>query len=270
MRALRTAELLARVYRPADVSLAADFLRDANGLRDVLALAIAQNHPERPSDISDHSYGLCRTFLVNFDDIYTLNYDLLLYWALMQEELATEIQFDDGFRSPDDGEAEYVTWDVEKTDGQTIFYLHGALHLFDAGPELQKYTWSNTGVALIDQIRTALGANLYPMIVAEGTSAEKLSRILHSSYLGRGYRSFSKIGGSLYVYGHGMNPNDDHWYRLIEKGKLKRLFVGVFGDPNSPNNRALVARGLRLQELRPARSPLEVALFDAASARVWE
>jgi hypothetical protein len=49
MRALRTAASLVRVYQGESESLVASLLRDADGLRDVLARAIAQNHPERPA-----------------------------------------------------------------------------------------------------------------------------------------------------------------------------------------------------------------------------
>jgi Domain of unknown function (DUF4917) len=269
MRSLRTAGSLVRLYQPDNASLVSNLSRDADGLRDVLASAIAQNHPIRSGDISTGSYEACRRFLHHFESIYTLNYDLLLYWALMQTELEPDVEFDDGFRTPEGGEAEYVTWDVEKTIGQTIFYLHGALHLYDAGAELQKYTWSNTGVALIDQVRAALSANLYPLIVAEGSSSEKVNRILHSSYLGRGFRSFLSIGGSLFIYGHAMGENDDHWYRLMEKGKLRAIFIGIFGESNSVGNRSLIAKGLRLQAMRSGKNPLIVRFFDSASARVW-
>jgi hypothetical protein len=269
MRGLKTASLLVQLYEPENAALSRSLLGDAEGLRDVLATAVAQNHPERPGDISLESYKACRSFLQNFERIYTLNYDLLLYWALMQKELEPDVGFDDGFRTPDEGEAEYVTWDVEKTDGQTVFYLHGALHLYDAGAELQKYTWIHTGVALIDQIRTALGENLYPLIVAEGTSQEKLARILHSSYLGRCYRSFSKISGNLFVYGHAMGENDEHWYRLIEKGRLRKLFVGIFADPDSPSNRGLIAKALQLQDSRSAKNPLAVTFFGCGTTSVW-
>ena len=71
--------------------------RDAEGLREVLVQAIAQNHPEFPAAIADDQYRGCRVFLANFANIYTLNYDLLLYWALMHDELPPAVPCDDGF-----------------------------------------------------------------------------------------------------------------------------------------------------------------------------
>jgi hypothetical protein len=191
MRALRLIAQVIPLYRD-DPDLVRTLTADADGLREVLVQAIAQNHPDGPFDITDEQYGACRRFLANFNITYTLNYDLLLYWAIMHTELEPAMRSDDGFRTPEDAAADYVTWEVENTR-QNIFYLHGALHVFDADYELKKYTWINTGIRLIEQIRTALRENLYPLIVAEGESQEKIARIMHSMYLSRGYRSFAKI-----------------------------------------------------------------------------
>jgi hypothetical protein len=268
MRALRLVVRLLPLYRK-DPDLLRSLNADADGLREVLVHAIAQNHPEGPFEISDEQYAACRRFLSNYRHIYTVNYDLLLYWALMHTEIEPRLTNDDGFRTPDAGAAEYVTWEVEKTDAQNVFYLHGALHLFDAEHELKKYTWINTGVRLIDQIRSALEANLYPLIVAEGTSQGKQAKILHSMYLSRAYRSFAKIQNNLFVYGHSLAENDQHWFDLITKGKLSRLFVSLYGHPDSDANRFIRARALQLGELRAARRPLEVHFYDAATAHVW-
>lgn len=269
MRALRQAARLAELYLPSNPDWAIAMLADADRLRDLLATTIASSHPDRPGDIAPERYAACRRFLSSFDDIYTLNYDLLLYWALMQTEIEPSISFDDGFRTPDDGPEEYVTWDVDKTDGQNVFYLHGALHIFDAGHELQKFTWYNTGIALIDQIRAALNTNRYPLFVAEGTHNEKMERIQHSNFLGRAYRSFAKIGGALFVFGHSMADNDEHILRLIERGKTKRLLVGLYGDPDSESNRAITTRSQRIVEKRSARNQIQLDFFDANSASVW-
>lgn len=269
MRALRGAALLVEVYATENPGLAAQMRADADGLRELLVRTIAANHPARPGDVLNQAYERCRAFLSCFSTVYTLNYDLLLYWALMQDELEPHVDSDDGFRTPDDGPLDYVTWEVEKTDSQKIFYLHGALHIFDGGTEIKKYTWVNTGIPLIDQIREALQQNLYPLFVAEGDSAQKLTRIKHNEFLGRAYRSFAKIGGGLYVYGHSMAENDEHIIRLIEKNKVTHLFVGLYGTATLAGNQKIIERTFKIQGARSAKRPLELFFFDAATAQVW-
>jgi hypothetical protein len=269
MRTLRAAAALIRLYAAANTCLPERLIEDANGLRESLVQAIAGRHPERPHQVSQDEYAHARRFLANFDRIYSVNYDLLLYWALMQQEIEPKVPFDDGFRQPDDGPADYVTWEVEKTDRQSIFYLHGALHIFDAGYEVQKYTWVNTGVPLIDQVREALERNLYPLFVSEGDSRQKLSKIKHSDFLARTYRSFSKIGGTLFVYGHSFAPSDEHLLRLIEKNRCSQLFVGLYGDPDSAANRRIRERAQAITAGRPNSRPLEALFYDASTARAW-
>ena len=268
MRALRSAARLLALYAPRDRQLAARMTEDANGLREVLVRAIADNHPAWPGEIPAERYAACRRFLSHFRNIYTLNYDLLLYWALMHDEIPPQVGTDDGFRTPDEGEPEYVTWEPGR-HGQNIYYLHGALHVFDGGTEVQKYTWSNTGVRLIDQIRAALDNGLYPIFVAEGESAHKFERIRHSDFLSKAYRSFQEIRNALFVFGHAMAPNDEHIIRLLGRGKISQLFVGLYGDPNGDQNQFIRRTAERLRGMRPARRPLTVEYYDAASARVW-
>ncbi len=114
-------------------------------------------------------------FLNTLGMFIRLNYDLLLYWSIMQNEVRQPLTLgDDGFRTPDDGEAEYVTWDVERTDEQDVFYLHGALHLYDAGSELKKFTWMNTGIRLIEQVeRSACAKNCFRFSLSPKAAARR-------------------------------------------------------------------------------------------------
>jgi hypothetical protein len=269
IRALRQASRLATVYVADRPDLVQSLLGDADGLREVLASTIAANHPDRPAAVEPYRYEACRGFLSNFKDIYTLNYDLLLYWALMQEELEPHVEFDDGFRKPEDDAAEYVTWDTDRSYGQNLHYLHGALHIFDAGVELQKFTWCNTGTALIDQIRAALDQNRFPLFVAEGTAISKMERIEHSAYLCRAKRSFAGIGGDLFVFGFSFSESDDHILRLLRKNKISRAFVSLHGTPNSESNVRIVRRIALAVDRRAPKNPLTVEFFDADSANIW-
>ncbi|PZP44811.1 MAG: DUF4917 domain-containing protein [Azospirillum brasilense] len=269
IRALLNAARIAPAFGVAGAAMAEEMCKDAEALKGILVEAIAKRHPDRPQAVGDAAFSACRAFLRNFSCYYTLNYDLLLYWALMHDEVdGAVLSRNDGFVNPDDeNEAEYVVW--EGGGEQDVHFLHGALHLLDAGAELQKRTWSRTSVPLMDQVREALDQERYPLFVAEGESRQKLDRIQHHGYLSRALRSFGSIGGDLFIYGHSLAPNDEHVLRKIERGKVKRLFVSLYGDPSSADNAHIVHRAMEMSERRGSRKPLEVQFYDAASARVW-
>jgi hypothetical protein len=247
---------------------------DASALKEILVQTIASSHPSAPGDITEGEYAACQHFLEHFDITYTLNYDLLLYWAQMHHEDRSRIRCDDGFRTSQiDVESgtpsDYVVWNSGQSRGQNLWFLHGALHIFDSGTEVQKYTWNRTGVRLIEQIRDALERGFYPIFVAEGSSAEKLERIRHSDYLAKALRSFESIKHCLFVYGHSLAANDDHYLRVIERGKLTHIFVGLYGDPESSSNRAIIARAEAMKLARSGGQQLQVDFYDSASAQVW-
>jgi len=274
MERLRAGSALASVYGAAD-GISTAMLSDAEALRELLAVTIASAHPAGPHALSADEFAHCRAFLLPFNNVYTANYDLLLYWAALNNESGQEsIRADDGFRQPEDGPEDYVVWEPEQNYSQTIHYLHGALHLFDAGPELRKYTWRNTGVPLIGQIRSALALGMFPHIVTEGTADEKLARIYHSAYLAKSLRSFSNIGGGLIVLGMAFTSNDQHLFKAMVRSKVTRFGVGVFGDATSDSNKALIATAeslaLLASETRRGRHrDIEIRFFNAATAPVW-
>ncbi len=271
IKALRDASLILSAYDGVKNTLIQQLELDADGLREVLVQAIASSHPEWPGEITNEEYKSCKKFLVNFDNVYTLNYDLLLYWAVMHDEDGVKIKKDDGFRKPEDEfDSEYVVWEAETSRRQNIWYLHGALHVFDAGVEIQKYTWINTGKRLIDQIRDALGNDFFPLFVAEGTSNEKLERIMHSAYLTKAKRSFSSIQGALFIHGHSLARNDAHFLKAIENGKIKHLYVGLYGDENSPENIIIKKRANQMGQNRDQSVPLEISFYNSESAHVWK
>lgn len=261
-----------KCYKDSSPELVAQIERDAAAIKTILAEAIARNHPDRPYDISNGQYTACRAFLSNFGHIYTLNYDVLLYWALMHEDVdELHIRCDDGFRHPEGNEdAPYVSW--QDSNSPTVHFLHGALHIFDAGHEITKYTWSKTDIPIVEQVRSALDEEKYPLFVAEGHSHDKLDKIMHSAYLHKALRSFSNISGSLFVFGHSFDDNDDHVLKKIPEGKVTDLFVGLYGDPSSDANKRIIAKAFSFVDFRAEtgrRNKLNIHLFDVGTAKVW-
>ncbi|MBD3754703.1 MAG: DUF4917 family protein [Gammaproteobacteria bacterium] len=285
IRALESASRLFTMYAPDTAAGQAKMREHAAALREILVETVARNHPENPNALDEEEIWSCRRFLKHFlcdkdGHVFTLNYDLLLYWTLMNEgnpfdTEAFELRKNDSFgNDEDDPDTEYVVWQGETAaHAANIHFLHGALHLFDAGAELQKYTWIRSGVPLIDQTRAAIEADKFPLFIAEGTSTQKKSRIRHNAYL---YQSFKVLTANaltgthcFFVFGHSLAESDEHILKRLGRGHFKKLYVSLFGDVTSDTNRAIIRRATELAAMRSARFPLEIAFFDAASANVW-
>ncbi|MDD4616444.1 MAG: DUF4917 family protein [Alphaproteobacteria bacterium] len=286
IRALEDSAKLIPIYAPAAPNLDQTILQHARTVKDALIRTIAENHPATPSEVSDQKFYACRNFLSNFigssskGRVYTLNYDLLLYWAVMHDESLDgsepiELTRDDGFRADQDNDsADYVIWNGEGDSfKQNIHYLHGAVHLFDAGSDLKKYTWVNTGIPLLTQARSAMDQSMFPLFVAEGTSQNKLAKIKHSAYLHHSFKSFYRVlqetNQSLFVYGHSLADNDQHVLDKIGKGRVRNLFISLYGSPQSSSNQQIIAKAQSLALMRNDRYPLDIQFYDAQSAQVW-
>jgi len=285
IKMLEDASRVVPIYSNKAVEVARQMTADAEALKDILIQTVANNHPNIPNDTADEQFWACRRFLSHFlgdankdGKVYTLNYDLLLYWTLMHEDMGFDdpinLVADDGFGRDENTEPEYVNWMGESSaHTQRVHYLHGALHLFDAGAELQKYTWVNTGKPLLEQAREAMSENKFPLFVAEGKSNQKLAKIKHSAYLHHSYKSFSsqmaQRNDALFIFGHSLADNDQHVLKKIARGKIPQIYVGLYGDPGSDENKQVQNAANALAHSRSNQAPLGVEFFDSASAEVW-
>lgn len=275
MRKLQSTVETLRSLGPDEHSKIITDLNDAvDSIREALARSIAGLHPDRPFEIEEAAYIRVRAFLDRFKNIYTVSYDLLLYWSLMQTfvDAPTTHRRDDGFRdSRIDGD-DTVLWNIYDTHAQTVHYLHGALHLYRGFDGLRKITYVRTHAALIDQVRGQLRANRFPLYVAEGESEGKLAQINGSAYLSRSLRSLTGRGNGLVVFGHSLDANDDHIFEAVVRSKINRMGISLYGDPNSPANQIVQRQAADLRERRRlanANYPLETEFFDASTIPLW-
>lgn len=269
IRALRTTARMAAFYKTSDSNLAKRLTDDAERLKEVLATTLAKKHPDHVGSVTSEEYEVARIFLSNFGRFFSLNYDLLLYWALMHE-VDPDLRHDDGFRAdPDDPDASWVAWNDYNQYGQNVYFLHGGLHLYADGATLKKLTFRRTGVALVEQIRAQLDEGAFPLIVTEGTSEEKHASILHHAYLAKCLRALTSCEGSLFIHGHSLDENDRHVLRAIVEGKFKALFISIHGNPGSKSNKEILRQAEILADERPSRKPLSVDFYNADTASVW-
>lgn len=278
-------------YDAALNTLGTKMHQQAQALKEKLIETVANNHPATPGAIEDSKYEACLQFLANFIDqkgnIYTLNYDLLLYWTLMfgWDKKLIKTQPNDGFGRDTtfyNGQVyvdDYLTWQGDKNaHGQNVHYLHGALHVYDKGSEVEKFNWNDTHKPLIDQARDALSANRFPLFVAEGESEKKMDKIIHSGYLYHSFKSFSttmSYGSKndrgkccLFTFGVSFSVNDAHILEKITNGNVSCLYVSIYGEPNSNLNTQIIQSAEELKRKRRDGN-LEICYYDASTANVW-
>lgn len=247
-------------------------INDSKSLKKHLVEIITNNHPEKINDITDEEFLHSTTFINKYHKVYTLNYDLLLYWStikLMDFITQDKIKKDalkptDGFHDDAEGN-DYVIFGNDSSS-QEVFYLHGALHIFDKKYKIIKNTYSRTSIALKEQTLQNLEQDIYPIFVSEGTSEQKKTKIIHNAYLNHCYKSLGSIGSkqsSLVVFGTLLKTNDAHIREAILRNKVKNIYFGVASEEEINQLEDFK------EALEKAHLPRNVQFYDYRSVSIW-
>jgi hypothetical protein len=210
---------------------------DIDNLKKILINVLSELHPEHAAILNEFNYIYSKRFIKEYDSIFTLNYDLLLTWVILklQDDInykdSSRLRVNDGFGRP----ISNLTF-IENNLDQTIYYLHGALHIFDEGIEITKISSKNRDKSLIPQIRENISdSSKYPLFVSEGTWQNKLLKIRKNIYLNHCYNSLKYLGfytnvpdtDSLVIFGTLLKSNDNHILEAIKENKIKNIYIGV-------------------------------------------
>jgi hypothetical protein len=246
-------------------------------LKSSLIEAVKELHPEHVFKIPEQECVKCFQFLHRFlgngGTIFTANYDLLLYWVLMRNKSQFAI---DGFgreaENPDEiilgEEPEFLElqWGKYRST-QTIFYLHGALPLFDDGVDIIKEEYDNQNF-LLEKIKARMEKKDYPIFVTAGTAREKLNHIMHNKYLSFCYEALCNIKGSLVTFGFNFGDFDSHIIDAINKAalygkpsgdKLLSVYIGVYSENDLSH----------IESIRK-KFKCKVIPYNARTATIWK
>lgn len=259
----------------SDPALSDQIQSASQKLKEALLNSVQELHPEHVFKVPDGKSEACGAFLSQFlasgGQIFTTNYDLLLYWVLRREVVPDH---SDGFGKEvtnyeelkEGAEKEYsaLFWGPNR-DEQNLHFLHGALHLFDARTSVIKEQY-RLDAYLLQNISARLHRGEYPIFVTAGTSEDKLDHIKHNQYLSFCYDKLSTLSGSLVTFGFNFGQYDEHIIDAINRAKANRdidaklwsIYIGVYTDADEAHIRSIEKK-----------FKLKVTLFDAKTAHVW-
>lgn len=217
-------------------------------LRNALIETIQEIHCE-------HNEAKCELikridFLKQFNTVFSLSYDLLVYWIINLNNQIEEILFEkakpeyyhkqrtlkdcwdkDGFNYDDWAKyREPFTYEKNRT---LVFFPHGALHLVQTENgvvEKIKSTKDSDLLSRIEEVWRNDSDKKHPLFVAEGNQYEKLRAIQSNAYLHTVYHQIlpsSIKGKKLVIFGWAMSDFDKHLINKITSSEPTKIAIGI-------------------------------------------
>lgn len=233
-------------------------------VRNDLIQCISYIHP-KSFEIAESRKKNTLKFLSNFNYIFTLNYDLLLYWLLMYNLGDLNKKFGiqkDGFANRKEY---YCEWS-KFNNFQNVFYLHGALHLFYKNRDAYKIVADKyTGGTLLDITQKYQDKDIFPLVVTEGESQNKLDFINENDYLQYCYEKLSDISGVLFIHGHSLDKKDKHIFDAInDNPNILEIYISIH-----PKSGETINKKSKLAEDAFNCDKINLHFYNADSANIW-
>lgn len=249
-----------------------------NDVREALVRAVREVHCTYED--AEPFLQAIHNFLGKFQTVLSLNYDLIVYWAMLAGNAERgSYRFKDCFT---DGVHLDANWErlrepIGTPDTTLVFYPHGNLVLTSSPADGdRKVVRTDDFEQLLDRILQAWeDGDGFPLFVSEGEWRQKLRAIQRSGYLSTVYSSvMSDLGDTIVIYGWAAKGNDKHILdRLLRMrketiavsvhtpttGNLERHCRGIETDIKGVADKA----GIRKEDIP------EVLFFDAKSDGCW-
>lgn len=230
-------------------------------LREQLIIAVSASHPssfvQRRSPELNRLVRNCRDFLNNFDSVFSLNYDLLLYWIRCHT-------------LPHLGRDSFTRIDgdlVFNPDRRTNFFFpHGALFIYRDGAGAIK-SESTTNYPILARLEDNIMDGVFPMCISEGTGEQKLKEIKKNNYLYYAYNEIKQLNGTIFTFGCSfLDGKDSHIIEAMCLSGADRIVVGAF-NPTRTSRLRLSHEFARIQE--NLRTDKEIIIADTLTTSIW-
>ena len=191
-----------------------------NSIQKALVAAVKSRHIPWIK-VPDDVFVKIKKALRMYRYVYSTNYDLLAYWAIMLEDGEN---FKDYFWSDTFDLSNTEIWDDNVT---RVVYLHGGLHLCK-GPHREIIKRANKGKNLLYLVGSPYkGKEVSPLFVAEGIAKDKLRTIHGSDYLAFAYSQLKAQDGPLCIFGHSLCDADKHIAEAVKGSSVREIAISI-------------------------------------------
>jgi len=234
-------------------------------LREQLIVAVGASHP--PSFVQprtqtereqlDERVANCRTFLRGFNKVFSLNYDLLLYWVRCHQR-------------PNLGRDSFTRLDDDlvfsPSDNADFFFPHGSLFIYRDGVSAVK-SGSSRGNPILARLEDNIEHGKFPMCISEGTGLQKFKEIKKNHYLLYSYNKIKESTGTIFTFGCSfLDGKDSHIIEAMCRSQATRIVVGEF-QPDAVARHRLGHEFARVQaELGTNKT---VIIADSEGTELW-
>ena len=140
-----------------------------------------------------------------------------------------------------------------------ILFLHGGIHLRRLrGGGTRKVTAEHG--AILDQFETGYSDEESPLLISEGSSADKVASIRSSDYLTFAHQSLASHEGGLVVFGHSLGEQDDHPVTPMQSWRGNPIAISM--RPDDDEDRVIQAKDRFRSRLSPMK---DVVFFDSTT-----
>jgi len=201
-------------------------------IRSGLVTAITTNHPTKV-DIDKIRLLKIGKELSFFGDIFTLNYDLLLYHTILlmndyYEEKDEDFRYSDFFWKSLPNNFLGFGYPQNYSNRGSIYYLHGAIFLFNDGFDAIKLKLNSSENEILDSIKKAINRGVVPLFISEGTSKEKSYLIRQNEYLTRCISDLAYRTDTLVIYGASLLSQDNHIVNAINFKEKRKIAISLY------------------------------------------
>ncbi|GMA99994.1 DUF4917 family protein [Pelosinus sp. IPA-1] len=252
-------------------------LKTYDSIRKALINVVKENHVKH-GDVLFKLFNI-KKFMEQFKTVISLNYDLLIYWAMMSNNFEANYKMKDCFTAKmDDGNLgfDYETQKYRSgyggvSDPTLVFYPHGSLILAtnDNNEELKITVSSQNN--LFEEISEKWSKNYVPLFVSEGDSKQKLRTIKRSSYLNYVYENILvDLGKFAVIYGWRLAEQEEHLVnRIFHKNGVSKVMISIYISEKSSVNDIRDEQDRIINLLKRRNKEIEVKFFNASNENCW-